>query len=165
MRYSFLNLLPIIGDKQMGYQEIIKPFNVLSVNQLYAILRLRSEIFVVEQNCVFLDADGKDQDCHHLMLFNDDSQLVAYARLVPAGLSYQEISIGRIITSSLVRGKGVGRILTAAAIKACNQIYGDVPIRIGAQVYAIQFYERFGFKADGEIYDEDGIDHVEMVLT
>ena len=149
----------------MKYAEVLKPFNALTVEELYAVLELRSEIFVVEQNCVFLDPDGKDQACGHLMLFDNANQLVAYARLVPAGLSYPEVSIGRIITSKTVRGTGAGRILTTAAIKACKQIYGDVPIRIGAQAYAIPFYERFGFKAEGELYDEDGIDHVEMVLA
>ncbi|NCD70850.1 GNAT family N-acetyltransferase [Mucilaginibacter agri] len=146
----------------MQYTTISKAFDQLSVNQLYDILRLRSEVFVVEQNCVFLDADNKDQHCHHVMLYKGD-ELVAYARLVPAGVSYTEISIGRIITSQSVRGKGAGKILVQASIDECEKIFGAQPIRIGAQAYAIKFYELFGFVTDGDHYDEDGIDHVEMI--
>jgi len=148
----------------MNYTKVCKAFNELTVTELYELLRLRSEVFVVEQNCVFLDMDNKDQQCHHILLYND-TQLVAYARVLPAGLSYKEISIGRIITSIVVRGTGVGRLLTQYAINEARRLYGDGPIRIGAQVYAMKFYGQLGFKADGEIYDEDGIDHIEMVLA
>jgi ElaA protein len=152
-------------DRPMNYTQICKAFNDLTVTELYQLLKLRSEIFVVEQNCVFLDADDKDYACHHVLLFDDEQELVAYARVVPAGKSYTEASIGRIVSSQKVRGKGVGKILTQAAIDAAKNIYGDVPIRIGAQYYAVKFYEQLGFKIDGEIYDEDGIDHIEMILT
>lgn len=146
----------------MKYTKITKAFEELTPAELYDILRLRSEIFVVEQNCVFLDTDNKDQKCYHTMLYTGD-ELVAYARLVPAGLSYSEISIGRIVTGNSVRGKGMGKVLVQAAIDDCDLLFGPQPIRIGAQAYAIKFYEIFGFKTDGEHYDEDGIDHVEMI--
>jgi ElaA protein len=146
----------------MEYTKICKPFQELSVFELYDILRLRSEVFVVEQNCVFLEPDNKDQKCHHVMLYSGD-ELVAYSRLVPAGVSYDEISIGRIITSQNVRGTGAGKILVQASIDKCELVFGKQPIRIGAQAYAIKFYERLGFIVDGEHYDEDGIDHVEMI--
>lgn len=149
----------------MSYTYICKPFNDLTVTELYQALKLRSEIFVVEQNCVFLDQDDKDYACHHLLLFDEEQELVAYARIVPAGKSYPEASIGRIVSSSKVRGKGVGKVLVQIAIDTAKQLYGDVPLRIGAQFYAVKFYEIFGFKAEGEIYDEDGIDHIEMVLA
>jgi ElaA protein len=149
----------------MNYTQICKAFNDLTVTELYQLLKLRSEVFVVEQNCVFLDTDDKDYACHHLLLFDDDQDLVAYARIVPAGKSYAEASIGRIVSSKKVRGTGVGKILTLAAIDQTKKIYGDVPIRIGAQYYAVKFYEQSGFKIDGEIYDEDGIDHIEMILS
>lgn len=147
----------------MNYKKITRAFNELSVTELYELLRLRSEVFVVEQNCVFLDMDNKDQQCYHVLLYND-TQLAAYARVLPPGLSYKEASIGRIITSLAVRGTGVGKVLTTYAIEESRRLYGNGPIRIGAQVYAMQFYGQLGFKVDGEIYDEDGIDHVEMVL-
>ena len=148
----------------MPYTKISKAFNELTVYQLYDLLRLRSEVFVVEQNCVFLDADNKDQKCRHVLIYDGDV-LVAGARIVPAGISYTEVSIGRIISSSLVRGKGVGKILTQYAIDECRRLHGTVPIRIGAQCYAIKFYQQLGFVVDGEVYDEDGIDHVEMILN
>lgn len=139
-----------------------KPFSELSITELYAVLRLRVEVFVVEQNCVFQDIDNKDQYCHHVLLWNND-QLIAYARLVPANVSYTEPSIGRIITSSAVRGTGMGKVLVNYALQESNRLFGNVPVRIGAQVYAQKFYESFGFLADSEPYDEDGILHIEMI--
>jgi ElaA protein len=146
----------------MELTAVTKSFKELTPFELYAILRLRNEIFVVEQNCVFQDADNKDQACHHLMLYQQE-ELVAYARLVPAGLAFREMSIGRIITSTLVRGTGTGKKLMHQAIAQVYTLFGKGPIRIGAQLYAIGFYELFGFEAAGTIYDEDGIDHIEMV--
>jgi ElaA protein len=146
----------------MAFTPVTKPFNQLTPFELYAILRLRNEIFVVEQNCVFQDADNKDQACHHLLLYQNN-ELVAYARLVPPGLAFPEMSIGRIVTSAVVRGTGTGKFLMEAAIQQAYTLFGKAPIRIGAQLYAIGFYELFGFEAAGPIYDEDGIDHIEMV--
>lgn len=147
----------------MNFSSKSKAFQDLSVTELYAILRLRSEIFVVEQQCVYLDADNKDQAAHHILLYQGE-ELVAYARIVPAGLSFPEVSIGRIITSQTVRGTGAGKILVQLAIDECHRLNGKQTIRIGAQLYAKAFYERLGFEATGEIYDEDGIDHIEMTL-
>jgi ElaA protein len=140
----------------------IKSFQELNINELYELLRLRSEVFVLEQNCAFLDQDNKDQQCYHVLLYAD-GKLAAYSRLVPAGLSYQEISIGRVITSAKFRGTGLGRKIMELAIKGCDEIFGAVDIRIGAQTYALAFYEGLGFVSDGEVYDEDGIEHVEMI--
>jgi ElaA protein len=139
-----------------------KKFEDFSPFELYDLLRLRSEVFVVEQNCVFLDADNMDQECYHLTLHQQNS-LVACARLVPPGLIYEEMSIGRIITSPEARGTGVGKQLVDIAIQECYNLFGNGPIKIGAQVYAIGFYELFGFVPSGEVYDEDGIDHVHMI--
>jgi ElaA protein len=141
---------------------ICKRFDTLTPFELYEALRLRSEIFVVEQQCVFLDMDNKDQHSHHLLLYQGHA-LVAYARLVPAGLGFAEMSIGRVVTSGAVRGTGVGKKLMQEAIAAMYGLYGPGPIRIGAQCYARQFYENLGFVQAGEVYDEDGIDHIEMV--
>ena len=141
---------------------ICKPFASLSPYELYDALRLRSEIFVVEQQCVFLEPDDKDQASHHLLRYRE-SQLAAYARLVPPGLGFPEMSIGRVVTSQAVRSTGLGKKLMREAIAQVYVLYGPGPIRIGAQVYARKFYEVLGFAVAGEVYDEVGIEHVEMV--
>lgn len=146
----------------MNLTHTLKAFQELTVDELYALLKLRSEVFVVEQNCVFLDQDDKDQKCHHLLLYSDD-ELVGYSRLVPAGLSYTEMSIGRVITSIAGRGKGFGRILMELSIDYSQKLFGEGDIRIGAQTYALGFYASLGFVAEGETYDEDGIEHIEMM--
>jgi ElaA protein len=146
----------------MNLTHTVKAFQELTVDELYALLKLRSEVFVVEQNCVFLDQDDKDQKCHHLLLYSGD-ELVGYSRLVPAGLSYQEMAIGRVITSASARGKGYGRVLMELSIDYCQKLFGVGDIRLGAQTYALGFYASLGFIADGDRYDEDGIEHIEMV--
>ena len=146
----------------MEFIEICKPFDSLTNKELYAILKLRSEIFVVEQNCVFLDMDDKDQSCQHLMLYQH-KELMAYARIVPPGLSYEQMSIGRVVSSPAARGKGFGKQLILLAIENCKRLHGNKPIKIGAQLYLKAFYESFGFVMVGGIYDEDGIDHLSMI--
>jgi ElaA protein len=146
----------------MDFIHKVKSFSELNVNELYELLRLRSEVFVVEQNCVFLDQDNKDQQCYHLLLFSE-SKLAAYCRLVPAGLSYPEVSIGRVVSSPVYRGKGMGKKVMQLAIQSCQDLFGFQPIRIGAQTYATAFYQSLGFIAEGDTYDEDGIEHIEMV--
>ncbi|WP_240336984.1 GNAT family N-acetyltransferase [Rufibacter psychrotolerans] len=141
---------------------ITKAFGELTPQELYDLLQLRSAVFVVEQNCVFLDPDGLDAQCHHL-LFYQGSTLEAYARLLPAGVSYPERSIGRIITSAAVRGTGVGQQLVQKAIDETHRLFGPGAIKIGAQLYARKFYERFGFVQSSDVYDEDGIDHIKMI--
>ena len=142
---------------------ICKKFDDLTPAELYAIIRLRNEVFVVEQNCVFQDADNKDQGSWHLMGLKDN-ELVAYTRLLPAGLAYTEASIGRVINSSLVRRTGVGKELMQRSIQELYQLWGKQPIRIGAQLYLKKFYESFGFHQTSEIYIEDDIEHIEMLL-
>lgn len=146
----------------MSCTNLLKHFKDLTPHELYAIMRLRNEVFVVEQNCVYQDADNKDIYCHHLMLFNE-KELIAYARLLPAGISYDEMSIGRVVSSPAVRGTGKGKILMQIAIDSCRKLFGDGPIRIGAQRYAEKFYTSLGFSSSGEVYDEDGIDHIIMI--
>ena len=141
---------------------LLKSFQELSRDELYAILRLRSEVFVVEQDCVFLDLDDKDQLCHHLSGWNGDI-LVAYSRLVPPGLSYTECSIGRVVTSPGERKRGTGKALMQKSIEEVYNIYGPGPIRLGAQHYLKKFYESFGFWQTGPVYLEDGIEHIEMI--
>ena len=148
----------------MPLTRICKPFSDLTNTELYDLLRLRSEVFVVEQNCVFLDQDDKDQQCYHV-LFYDGETIVASSRLVPPGVSYPEMSIGRIVTSMAVRGTGVGKQLVDFSIEKCRELFGNGPIKIGAQLYAKKFYESFGFVQSSDVYDEDGIDHIKMILA
>lgn len=148
----------------MALTKICKHFNDLTNTELYDMLRLRSDVFVVEQNCVFLDLDDKDQQCYHV-LFYEDHTIVACSRLVPQGVSYPEISIGRIVTSMAVRGTGVGKQLVDYSIEECRRLFGEGPIKIGAQLYAKKFYESFGFVQSSDVYDEDGIDHIKMILA
>ena len=138
-------------------------FDDLSNAALYAILRLRSEVFVVEQNCVFLDMDDKDQQCFHVSGWHK-GKLVAYTRLVPPGISYDEPSIGRVVTSPAARRTGIGKILMQYSIEKLFSIFGKQPIKIGAQLYLKNFYESIGFSVAGPVYIEDGIDHIEMLF-
>lgn len=141
----------------------LKKFEELSPYELYAILRLRSEVFVVEQHCVFLDQDNKDQNCWHYTGYIGN-QLAAYVRILPAGISYEEASIGRVVTSPLYRRYGIGRKLMINAIEATRELFGNQPIKIGAQLYLQKFYSSLGFVNCGDIYLEDGIEHIEMIL-
>lgn len=143
---------------------IVKSFDELTPQELYAVLRLRSEVFVVEQQCIFLDADNKDQSCFHVMGFAKDGNLIAYARLVPPGLAFEEPSIGRVITSSAGRGTGAGKELLRLSIQHCKQLFGALPVQIGAQLYLKRFYESFGFVQSADVYLEDGIEHIHMIL-
>jgi ElaA protein len=141
------------------------PFDELSTKEIYAILKARQAVFVVEQNCPFLDADDVDQYCLHLSgwLRGANNTLAAYARLVPPKLKYLEPSIGRVITSPEFRGQGLGKELMQRAVQAMDKLYPGLTIRIGAQQYLERFYSGFGFVTASPIYIEDGIPHVEMV--
>jgi ElaA protein len=137
-------------------------FEELSPFELYAILQLRNEVFVVEQNCVFQDADDKDRASFHLMGWQE-KRLAAYTRLLPAGLAYKEASIGRVVTSPAARRAGLGRELMHQSIHTLFQLWGKQDIQIGAQLYLKKFYESFGFAQMGELYLEDGIEHIHML--
>lgn len=143
---------------------ILKPFYELTLDELYALLQLRMEVFIVEQNCVYQDCDDKDQESHHLMAWCN-GKLAAVTRLLPPGVSYAEPSIGRVITSPAFRGMKLGRELMTRSIESCYELFGKQPIRIGAQQYLKTFYESFGFRQVGEPYDEDGIQHIKMLLS
>lgn len=140
----------------------IKNFDALSVHELYAIMQLRNEVFVVEQNCVFQDADDKDQLSHHVTGWNGN-KLVAYTRIVPPLVSYNEPAIGRVVTSPDARGGGLGRLLMEKSLEALYNIYGRVPVRVGAQLHLEKFYNSLGFQRSSDMYLEDGIEHIEMV--
>lgn len=142
---------------------VIKKFDELTPHELYTIMWLRNEVFVVEQNCVFQDADNKDQHSWHLMGWTDDKQLMAYSRILPQGLAYKQPSIGRVVTNPAARKEGAGRKLMVTAIEYCYQLFGEKDIRIGAQLYLHKFYSSLGFEQTGDVYLEDGIKHVEMI--
>ena len=146
----------------MNIQWQLNSFEELTPHQLYQLLRLRSDVFVVEQQCIFLDMDNKDQQCMHLCGWKGEL-LAASTRLVPPGISYTEMSIGRVVSAPEVRGTGIGRELMQESINACYKLWGAAPIRIGAQCYLEKFYQSLGFEPQGEIYLEDGIPHIEMV--
>jgi ElaA protein len=141
-----------------------KPFDELTATELYAIMQLRNEVFVVEQNCVYQDADGKDQRSYHLSGW-DGENLVAYTRIIPPGISYEQASIGRVVTSPKYRGTGAGRQLMKESIRRTFSQFNCSGIKIGAQLYLIQFYQSLGFRQSGEEYLEDGIPHIEMTLS
>lgn len=141
-----------------------KAFEELSLKELYAILRLRNEVFVVEQNCVYQDLDNKDSYALHCMGWQNNV-LVAYTRLFNKGIYFSEAAIGRVVTSPLVRGTGVGRELMEQSIQMVYERMGRQPIRISAQLYLLKFYESIGFQQVSPVYLEDGIKHIEMLLS
>jgi ElaA protein len=136
----------------------VREFADLAVGELYAILALRQRVFVVEQNCAYLDADGVDAASRHLWA-ERGGEVAAYLRIVPAGVKFAELSLGRVITAPEARGAGLGRELMKRGIAAA----GPVPIRIGAQAHLEKFYGELGFVRASDVYDEDGIPHIEMV--
>ncbi len=147
----------------MNIQWVLKKFGDLSPHELYAILQLRNEVFVVEQHCVFQDADNKDQSSYHFMAWDND-KLVGYTRIVPPGIIYEQASIGRVVTSPSVRSGGLGKDLMKKSIESIHKLFGAVSIKIGAQFHLQKFYSSFGFQQTSDVYFEDGIEHIEMIL-
>ena len=138
-------------------------FHALSVEDLYDALALRSQVFVMEQDCIFLDADGADRHSGHLLGRSDGGVLLAYLRIVDAGIKYAEPSLGRVITALQARGTGLGRALVAQGVAHCTAAWPGLGSRIGAQARLEKFYGEFGFVRDGGDYIEDGIPHCEML--
>jgi ElaA protein len=143
-------------------QWILKPFDALSPKELYNILQLRNEVFIVEQNCPYPDCDNKDLQAWHLMGMSDD-KLLAYSRLLAPGISYSESSIGRVVSSPSARKTGMGKELMKESIEQIHNLFQTDVIRIGAQLYLQKFYESFGFIQEGEPYLEDHIPHIHML--
>ena len=141
---------------------ILKPFDDLTPKELYKILQLRDEVFIVEQNCPYQDCDNKDIYAWHLMGMRED-RLLAYSRLLAPGISYSESSIGRIVSSPSTRKTGMGKKLMQESIEQIRNLFHTDTIRIGAQLYLQKFYESFGFIRDGDIYLEDNIPHIQML--
>lgn len=141
----------------------LKAFHEFSLDELYSVLQARSRVFVVEQDCAYLDLDDADQQALHLSYW-ENNQLLGYLRILPAGATFEECSIGRVLTSETARARGLGKQIMRRAIDECRKRFPTQRLRIGAQNYLRAFYESLGFVADSDVYDEDGIPHVEMVL-
>jgi len=142
----------------------VKKFTELSIEELYAILQLRSEVFVVEQDCVYQDLDFKDQKALHVIGKKKEA-IVAYTRIFKPGDYFEAASIGRVVVKDKERKYGFGYDLMNASIKAIQSEFNTVLVTISAQVYLTKFYNSLGFKQVGEEYLEDGIPHIEMMLN
>ena len=142
----------------------IKAFDQLSLQELYTILTLRTNVFVVEQACPYPEVDGKDPNCLHL-LGTINGELVAYLRILPAGLRYDEVSIGRVVIKPSHRGKGLGRLMMEQAIHCITNEWKESQIIIGAQAYLEKFYQSLGFEPVSEVYLEDDIPHLDMLYS
>lgn len=142
---------------------IEKTFDELSVAELYALLHLRSEVFVVEQQCPYQDIDGEDPKAVHLLGYDPEGRLVAYSRLFAPGIKCEMASIGRVVTSEQARGKGLGRELMERAMTAVAARFGRQPIKVWAQEYLQQFYTSLGFRQSSDSYMWDNIPHIEMI--
>lgn len=145
-------------------QSVIKTFNELSPQDIYSILQLRSEVFVVEQNCVYQDIDDKDQYALHLLLKKDD-YLIGYSRIFKAGDYFKEASIGRVLVKKEDRNNRHGSLLMELSIKAIKDHFKENTVKISAQTYLKKFYNELGFDPVGEEYLEDGIPHIAMLLN
>ncbi|MCB9285561.1 MAG: GNAT family N-acetyltransferase [Lewinellaceae bacterium] len=149
-------------DTKLRYD--CKPFSALSLEELYTLLALRQEVFIVEQDCPYLDNDGKDPASWHFLGWDAEGRLAAYARILPPGISYPQYpSIGRVATAPFARRNGYGKELMEQAIEALYRLFGRCPIKLSAQSYLLKFYESLGFHSTGEEYFEDDILHTAMI--
>lgn len=147
----------------INLQWVTKPFHALTAEELYQILKLRSEVFVVEQKCIFLDIDNNDQKAFHTIGYLAE-EVVATTRLFDKNIMYDGYqSIGRVVNATRHRGLGIGKALMQYSIKECERLFGKGPIKIGAQLYLKKFYNEQGFEQSGDIYLEDEIDHIPMI--
>lgn len=141
-------------------------FSDLNCYELYALLLLRQKVFIVEQNCPYLDCDDKDQNAFHILGYNNAGQMLASCRLLDAGVSYPHyVSIGRVVTDPSIRQTGEGRHLMTFALTEMERIFPGKPIKISSQSYIAHFYESFGFYKTGEPYLEDDIPHIAMIFN
>ena len=139
----------------------LKKFHELTLDELYSVLQLRSKVFIVEQNCIYNDVDGKDQVAWHL-IGTEEGNLIAYTRILPPGVVYADPAIGRVVTSTSKRSSGLGRELMNRSIEHCEKLFGNTSITLSAQAHLKKFYESLGFFVVGDEYLDDGIPHIEM---
>lgn len=140
----------------------VKTFSELDLDELYELLQLRSEVFVVEQDCVYQDIDGKDQKALHI-IGKKDGQIIAYTRCFDKGIYFEEAAVGRVVVKMGQRKSGYGHQVMEASIKAIREFYNTRKIKLSAQQYLIEFYKSHGFSTTGEGYLEDGIPHIAMI--
>ncbi|MTI71945.1 MAG: GNAT family N-acetyltransferase [Firmicutes bacterium] len=141
---------------------IVKKYNDLTLDELYDILKIRTDIFVVEQNCPYPECDGKDKFSYHV-IGKKNNEIIAYLRILPKGISYKEVSIGRVLVKKDHRGLELGKQIMKKAIKFIKEELKENFIRISAQKYLLNFYKSLGFTKESEVYLEDGIEHIEML--
>lgn len=141
----------------------LKPFDALTTKELYAILYERTNVFVVEQNCPYLEVDGKDEASYHLFK-EEDGVVVAYLRILPPGVSYEQASLGRVLVKQTHRGQGIAQQLVQKGIDFVHTSLGEKTIKIQAQAYLRDFYGSFGFEAISDVYLEDDIPHIDMIM-
>ncbi len=142
---------------------LVKKFSELTIDELYELLRLRSEVFVVEQNCVYQDIDNKDQLALHILGISEQ-RLVAYTRCFPPGIYFEQAAIGRVLVADSARGSGLGHSIMEASLAAIKKRFNTTTVKLSAQTYLKEFYTAHGFTEIGEEYLEDGIPHIAMLL-
>jgi ElaA protein len=140
----------------------LKKFEELKTEEIYEILKIRNEVFIVEQKCPYQDCDGRDKKSYHLYL-QDEGRIIAYLRILERGVSYDEISIGRVLVHKSYRGKGIAREMFSKAINFVELTLNEKEIKIQAQAYLLNFYRSLGFKKISKEYLEDNIPHIDML--
>jgi ElaA protein len=148
----------------MDNKFFFKHFSELTTFEMYKILQLRQDVFIIEQQCIYPDLDNVDLNCFHLVMKNEN-ELIGYCRIIEPGIKYESSSIGRVIIKPEYRGKKLGIPLMTEAIKLCKLHWGKYDVSISAQAHLQKFYSSLGFICKGEIYNEDGIPHVKMQLA
>ena len=143
----------------------IKPYNELSLSEFHDIITLRLKAFVIEQKCLYLDLDGKDKKCYHLICRDGQGKVIATARILHPGISYPEVSIGRIVVEKSMRGNNIGHELMYKCMNFVIEEFGEVNIRISAQKQLENFYKKHNFFSTGNEYIEDNIAHIEMLYS
>ncbi len=149
----------------MKFEHQVKSFQELSLEEFHDIIALRIQIFIIEQNCPYQEVDGKDKLAHHLFFKNEMDEIIAVTRILPQGISYEEVAIGRVVVHEEYRGTGLGNQLMADSMNFVRDKYGEVPVRLSAQKHLENYYGNHGFKSTGKEYLEDGIPHVEMLYN
>ena len=149
----------------MKFEHQVKSFQELSLEEFHDIIALRIQIFIIEQNCPYQEVDGKDKLAHHLFFKNEMDEIIAVTRILPHGISYEEVAIGRVVVHEEYRGTGLGNQLMADSMNFVKDKYGEVPVRLSAQKHLENYYGNHGFKSTGKEYLEDGIPHVEMLYN
>ena len=149
----------------MKFEHEVKHFNELSTEEFHDLIALRIQIFVIEQDCPYQEVDGKDKVAFHLFFKNENNEMIATTRILPQGISYDEVAIGRVVVHENYRGTGLGHQLMADSMSFVEQNFGKVPVRLSAQKHLENYYGNHGFQSTGKEYLEDGIPHIEMLYS